>query len=398
MRKTALLLLLLFTGLSSQAKNKTWTCINEDGDDIFSIEAIYVGDFHNGLAVVYKNTLVNNQWVTGNGYVNMRGEIIIPCDLDKAQDFKADVAWIKREDEAFYCLIDKTGKVLPTKKYEKVGTFFESDLKRCAVYEDGKMGFVDEKGNEVIPCKYLGSSSSSFSEGLASVALASSIKGEYGFINRDGEVVIPLKFIQSGTSSFRNGLTRATIAGKTVLIDKEGSIAFSTKNGNIQGAHNGLILVITKSNRTGWGWVNSQDEFVINPIYDYAINFNEDGYAVVEKNDLKGMIDSSGKVILPLKYETIYCNISKDGYFCGVYPSTGGTSLANAKKDYFDADLNIIPLENVKYLMGADKGNRIAFANASGKMGYMDRKYQIVIPPLFAKVKTFSEGLSWVRH
>ena len=70
--------------------------------------------------------------------------------------------------------IDKTGKVLPTKKYDKVGKFFDSDLKRCAVYQDGKMGFVDELGNEVIPCQYTGSSY--FSEGLVSVALASSVK------------------------------------------------------------------------------------------------------------------------------------------------------------------------------------------------------------------------------
>jgi hypothetical protein len=396
MRKIALLFVLVLAGLSSHAKNKTWTCINEDGDDMFSIQAISVSDFHNGLAVVYKNTLVNNQWVRGDGYVNKKGEVVVACDLDKAQNFNADVAWIKREGEDFYRLIDKTGRVIPTKKYKKVGTFFKSDLGRCAVYEDGKMGFIDETGKEVIPCIYTGSSS--FTEGLACVALASSVKGEYGFINRDGEVVIPLKFIQAGTSSFRNGLARATVAGKTVLIDKEGNVAFKTKNGNIQGVMYGLISVITKPNRKGWGWINFKDEFVINPTYDYAINFNEDGYGVVEKNELKGMIDTTGKVILPLKYETIYCNISKDGYFCGVYPSSEVTSLANARKDYFDADLNLIPMENVKYLMGAKNGNRIAFANLEGKMGYMDRNYQTVIPPLFAKVKTFSEGLAWVRH
>ncbi|MDG1914328.1 MAG: WG repeat-containing protein [Crocinitomix sp.] len=396
MRKIALLFALILVGLSSQAKNKTWTCINEDGDDIFSMQAIHISDFHNGMAAVHKNTLVNNEWVTGDGYVNTKGEIVIPCNLLKAQDFKADVAWIRRDGENFYRLIDKTGKVIPTKKYKKVGTFFVSNLGRCAVYEDGKMGFIDETGKEVIPCIYTGSLS--FTEGLACVALASSAKGEYGFINRDGEVVIPLKFIQAGTSSFRNGLARATVERKTVLIDKEGKVVFKTKNGNIQGVHDGLISVITKPNRKGWGWINFKDEFVINPTYDYAINFNEDGYGVVEKNELKGMIDTTGKVILPLKYETIYCNISKDGYFCGVYPSSEVTSLANARKDYFDADLNLIPLENVKYLMGAKNGNRIAFSNMEGKLGFMDRNYHIVIPPLFAKVKTFSEGFAWVRH
>ncbi len=396
MRKVALLLILVFIGLTSQAKNKTWMCINELGETVFTIEAIFVSDFHNGLAVVHKNTLVNNKWITGDGYVNTKGEIVVPCDLDKAYDFNANVAWVKREGEDFYRLIDKSGKVLPTKKYDKVGKFFDSDLKRCAVYQDGKMGFVDELGNEVIPCQYTGASY--FSEGLVSVALASSVKGEYGFINRDGEVVIPLEFIQAGTSSFHNGMARATVGGKTVLIDKKGNVVFKTKNGNIQGVSYGLISVITKPNRGGWGWINFKDEFVVDPIYDHAINFNEDGYAVVEQDGLKGMMDTTGKMVLPMKYETIYCDISEDGYFCGVYPSKQVTSLANAEKDYFDANLNKISLENVKYLMGAKNGNRIVFANLEGKKGYMDRNYQIVIPPLFTKAKTFHEGLAWVRH
>ena len=51
--------------------------MDENGATAFSIEAIYVSSFKNGLAQVYKNTLVNNQWITGYGFVNIRGEIVI---------------------------------------------------------------------------------------------------------------------------------------------------------------------------------------------------------------------------------------------------------------------------------------------------------------------------------
>ena len=395
MKRIFLALLMILVQLSATAKNKTWICINENGETVFTIEAIHVSEFHNGRAVVYKNTLVNNQWITGSGYIDKTGKVIIPCDLKDAKDFKSTVTWVKRQGQDYYTLIDLNGNVIPTKHYKKVKNFTADQQDVCGVYEDGKLGFINRSGKEIIPCKYTGSSI--FTEGLASVSLANSVKGEYGFINKKGEVVIPLKFIQAGTSSFKNGLARATVGGKTVLIDKKGNPVFKTNKGNIQGQSFGLVSVITKPNRKGWGWVNFKDEFVIDPVYDYATNFNEDGYAIVEKNGLKGVIDTTGKIILPLKYETVYCDISTDGYLLGVYPSTEATSLANARKDYFDANLKRIPTENIKYIMGDRKTGRLAFSTKDGKKGYLNRRFEIVIPARYSKTTFFSEGLAWVR-
>lgn len=364
------------------------------GETAFQIEALFASEFKNGLAQVYRNTLVNNQWITGTGYVNTRGEIVIPCNLKKANDFNADVTFVQYEGDNFYTLIDKTGRKIPCKKYEKVQNFYLDRQSLCAVYENGKMGFVNQRGEEVIPCKYLGSSV--FSEGLASVCLSTSVKGEYGFINEKGEEVIPLKFIQTGTSDFNSGFARATVAGKTVLIDKQGQVVFKTDKGNIQGCNFGRVLVITKPNRKGWGWVNLKNEFVIDPTYDYATNFNEDGYAIVEKNGLKGAIDTTGKVVIPLKYETVYVDVSEDGFFSGVYPATEATSLANASKDYFDKNLKKLTLNNVKFLATAKGGDLILFSNLDRHLGYMNRQFNVVIPARYSRAFQFSEGFAWV--
>lgn len=398
MKHYILLFLMLFgIQITSWSKNKTWICINENGETVFKIEAIYVSEFSNGLAKVKKNTLVNNQWVTGYGFINTSGQVVIPCDLEKAMNFKAEVTWIKKKNENFYRLINKNGVEIPTKHYEKVKNFFHFQQDVCAVFENGKMGFINANGQEIIPCQYVGSSV--FTEGLASVCKADSQVEAYGFINKTGEVVIPLSFKQAGYSSFNNGLARATVNGKTVLIDKTGKIIFKTDKGNIQGQEFGRILVITKPNRRGWGWLNFNDEFVIDAEYDYAQNFNEDGYAIVEKNDLKGVIDTTGKVVIPLIYETVYHDITKDGYFAGVLPSNGETvSLANAEKHYFDKNFQKIPLEKVKYLMSARYGNRIIFSDINNRKGYLNREYQIVIPAQYSKADFFSEGLAWVRE
>lgn len=390
-----LLLIAILVNMAGYSKNKNWTCINENGETIFRLEAMRVYEFKNGLARVYKNTLVNNQWVTGYGYVNIKGEVVIPCDLDKAMDFESDVTWVQKKGEDFYRLINKKGKEIPTKQYKKVKNFFDFQKDICAVYEDGKMGFVDSTGKERIPCQYIGSSV--FTEGLASVCMVDAKEEAYGFINKNGEVIIPLAYKQSGSSSFKNGLARASVGGKTVLVDKTGKIVFQTKKGNIQGQTFGRILVITKPNRRGWGWLNFEDKFVIDPDYDYAMNFNEDGYAIVEKNGLKGVIDTTGQVIIPLKYETVYHDISKDGFFAGVLPGKGGAlSMANAKKDYYDKNLNLLSMENFRYIMSARYGERIIFSDMNNRKGYLNRNFEVAIPAQYSKVNFYSEGLAWV--
>ncbi|OQY04394.1 MAG: hypothetical protein B6I20_03110 [Bacteroidetes bacterium 4572_117] len=392
--KTLVLNLFILLSISATAKNKTWACINEKGETVFTIKAINVYDFHSGLAKVYKHTLVNNKWITGYGFIDKTGRVVIECNLKKAQDFSAPVTWVKFKNQDYYSLIDKKGNIIPTKKYKKTGSFYSFQKDICAVYENSKMGFIDITGKEVIPCKYLGASV--FSEGLASVCDYNSIKGEYGFINKKGEEIIPLKFIQSGTSSFHNGFARAQVQGRTVLVDKTGKIVFKTSKGNIQGYNHNLIRVFTKSIRNGWGWLNMKNVFVIKPIYDKAKPFNEDGYAIVEKNRLKGLIDTTGKILIDFKYKTVYADYKKDGFYMGVYPNKEHKSLFDSKKDYFDADFKIINTTNYKHVSSAKQGDLLPFTNINGKTGYLNRQFELVIQAKYSRAKTFSEGLAWV--
>jgi hypothetical protein len=393
--KKIIYLLIVLSPVFLLAKNKTWTCINEKGETVFTIEAISVSEFSNGLARVYKNTLVNNKWMTGYGFIDKTGKVVIECNLKKAQDFHGDVTWVQFKDQDFYSLIDKTGKVIPTKPYKKVGYFYPFQQDITAVFdEEGKMGFIDATGKEIIPCKYVGASY--FEDGLVSVCDYNSVKGEYGFIDKTGKVVIPLKFVQAGFANFHNGLARVKKQGKTVLIDKTGATVFSTTKGAIGGHNKGLVLVSTKPNRNGWGWVNFKNELIINPVYEHAENFNDAGYAVVEKNKLKGVIDTTGKVVIELKYEIMYDDIVRDGYFLGMYPNETPKSLYESKKDYYDADLKLVNTENIKHIYQAKGGPLLPFVDSNEKYGYLSRNFEVVINPVYQKAEAFSEGLAWV--
>ncbi len=377
----------------SYSQNKTWKCINEKEETLFTIEAKRVYPFSNGLARIYRQELINNTWIHGYGYIDTTGQIVIPCIYKKANDFVGDFVWVRKKGNEHYTLIDKKGNVIPTKKYKKVGYFYEFQKDICAVYEDGRMGFVDMSGKEIIPCKYMGQSY--FKEGLACIAEYDAPKEKYGFMNSKGEFEIPIQFYQGGVTSFNEGLVRAKINGKTVLINNKGETIFKTNKGNIISQNFGLIRIITKPNRKGWGWINFKDEFVISPIYDDATPFNKDGYAVVEKNGLKGLIDTTGKIILDFKYETIYSDISKDGYIMGVYPSEKPIPLLYAKKDYFNANFDKIEMHGMLHIYSADNGNLMPFIDINKKYGYVNRDFNVVIISQYEKAKEFTEGKAW---
>ena len=380
-----------------QSKNKEWTCINESGQAQFKIEAMRIGEFCNGLAKVYKNTYVNNTWVTGYGFVNSTGEITIPCNLKVAQDFTAPVTWVKYSGDEFFTLIDKMGNKVESKPYKKVGQFYNAQTDICPVFEGNAMGFVNRLGQEIIPCRFLGGAI--FQYNLLSVCDALESNSMYGFINKAGETVIPLKFKQAGSSSFQNGLARAQLNNETVLVDTLGNVVFKTKKGTIQGYSNGLVMVfINRTERTGYGWLNLKNEFVINPIYDDAENFNANGWAVVSLNGKKGLIDKTGKIKLDLIYKDLYANYEQDGYIMVVYPSKEELPLSLAKKDYLNESLEIVSLPLVSYIYPKRNGEFLPFKSKAGLFGYLDQNYKIVIEPTFKKANAFSNGFAWVYN
>jgi len=95
------------------------------------------------------------------GYINVKGEEIIPCSFDYADIFSEGLA---------------------------------------AVSKDGKWGYINTKGEEIIPCSY--DNIRAFGDGLAAVFQ----DGKWGWINTKGEVVIPIKIEAKDVGQFNEGL------------------------------------------------------------------------------------------------------------------------------------------------------------------------------------------------
>lgn len=80
--------------------------------------------------------------------------------------------------------------------------------------KNGLYGFINEKGNEVIPCQY--TFVLYFSNGLVAVEK----NGKWGFINEYGIEVI--ECIYDHVTSFSNGYAIVTLNGQTFCINKSG--------------------------------------------------------------------------------------------------------------------------------------------------------------------------------
>lgn len=91
--------------------------------------------------------------------------------------------------------------------------------------KDSRMGYMDESGKVVIPCKY----ETAFpfnSNGLALVRL----NGKYGYVNRSGDMVIPAKYAK-GAMQFKNGRTYVLENDALLLIDEKGNVVKNMGNG-----------------------------------------------------------------------------------------------------------------------------------------------------------------------
>jgi hypothetical protein len=122
---------------------------------------------------------------------------------------------------------------------------------------DGKFGFIDKTGCEIIPLQY--DWAYDFHDGLACVRK----QHFYGFIDKTGLEMLNLS--EHGivfSSSFSNGLAVALCepGGKRGYIDKTGELVIPCKYDEAHDFHDGLAMV--REGRT-WGFIDKTGQMVI---------------------------------------------------------------------------------------------------------------------------------------
>jgi hypothetical protein len=167
--------------------------------------ALDVRDFSEGLAPI---RTTDKKF----GFINPKGEVIIPSQFESVGYFTNGLAWAKTFDKKVG-YIDKTGKWIIEAQFD-VAKDFDSKSGLALVKKGEQWYYVNEKGTEL---KVTDTESwGNFSEGLAEGK-----KGVLkGFYDSKGQWVIQPQF--EDVRDFHNGYAAAKLNGKWGLIDKTG--------------------------------------------------------------------------------------------------------------------------------------------------------------------------------
>lgn len=222
-------------------------------------------------------------------------------DFEIADTSAADQAFARTtqrdEDDNFQPrpLERKTAKAAPDKKEETPRQTVEKTDKAydevgeligglAVVKRDGKFGYIDAKGHEVVAPKYDFAEDFGEAYGLARVR----IKDQVGYLNKQGQEVIPLKYRY--IEKFVKGLAHARMLdGETFYINQKGE-----RVGEVLDQYYEGMARIKKGDKIGY--VNEQGQLAVPALYSYGTHFSG-GKAEVKQDDKHFFINKSGECV-----------------------------------------------------------------------------------------------------
>jgi hypothetical protein len=176
----------------------------------------------------------------------------------------------------------------------------QSSDDRYPVVRNGKVGFIDFRGNEVIAPQFFPlADMAHFRDDLAPVVAPDGA----GYIDATGRFVIGPNRGWGQPTQFHEGIASVVVWGEggapntPAFIDRTGRIVLS---GVVQAYFAEGLMPLSDTRR--WGFVDQSFHWVIPPKYEVAEEFS-DGLAPVQIDGKWGYIDKAGDEIVPPKYD-----------------------------------------------------------------------------------------------
>ena len=236
---------------------------------------------------------------SNGGYIVSESLVMVPADNGNGLVLKNDKGSILTKTS--YDNIFKENNYRDDK--------FENGFLR--VRRNGKFGFIDILGNEIIPCKY--TKIDPFKNDVARVW--GEVNETYGatmsgYVNKEGKEIVPCLFMDEGEliSWFKNGYANFKSNNKYGIIDKTGNTVVSFDYDYAFNFNEGLAAVVKDGKM---GFVDNKGNIVIpfiydNEAYDFEYNYKfSDGLAAVKKEGQWGYIDKSNSVVIPFVYSNV---------------------------------------------------------------------------------------------
>jgi hypothetical protein len=332
-------------------KNDKWGFADTSMNIVVPPTYDYVTSFKNGNAIVKMNGLF--------GLMDSSTKIVIPIKYKSGFSLDENCYWTRKDID--WIILDKQGtEIIPDYKYGSRPYGFHEGL--SPVERNGKFGFVNEAGKEIINCIY-----DSFGLGFVGGFAAIRLGNKWGYINRKGEVIADFKYDYA--YSFEDGWA---IVGDRKrgygFIDTTGKGVIPLQFQDANPFYEGLAYVQIRGRI---GFINKEGNFVIKPKYMYCGNFRE-GFAYVRNKIVSKVYNRNGKCVLTsFRFEDI-------DYF---NEGLAAVSPKHGKFGYIDTTGKLVI--KLKYDFAKEFHNGLAGVEIKNKWGYINRKGELVIPPIY---------------
>jgi len=272
-------------------------------------------------------------------------------------------------------VVDKKGALVIPAKYTTLGQF--DPVHKLAMaginprkmgdeddedfnYQDTRYGFINTRGDVIIPLQFDSVGWGGFGDGSAGLAPVGQSYGEcccdtkWGYVNTRGVMVIPFMYDQA--TPFIDGLARVSNhreGGGTWLINAKGEVVVARGNND-------------------WSWWNGFDK--------------ETGLAVGSDSTV---IDTHGKTVFSIDHGRLSGNQSEGMFFvrgwndrCGFVNSRGETVASN------------VYLSMHEFFRDSLMGVAVGTSWDNHKSGFVDTNGRLVIPAIYDEVGSFSNGFA----
>ncbi|PHS04288.1 MAG: hypothetical protein COA88_13795 [Kordia sp.] len=235
--------------------------------------------------------------------------------------------------------------------------------------------------------------------------------GKFGYINKKGEWHIQPKFKKA--HSFSGDYAIAFEGKKVGFINRKGEWVVKPTFDKVKNFDSGIAVVL-KSKR--WFYINTKGEEVFADVITDKIYDFKNGVAFIKQNDLIGLIDATGKVVIAPKFLKIkkfvngYAKV-KENEKWGLIDTKGQyfvKPIYNAISNVYGGNITakigethgLVIFGEFKAMEGTQKiwdfsrNDKITYAKRNDKVGFINSRGNWIVEPTYDKVRSFRNGLA----
>ena len=230
---------------------------------------------------------------SGYGILNDKGNLILPCEystIELTTDAKLFIAQKKK----VYYLYNTSGQLIgaPHKRFDRMIDASEGLVK---IKYKGGLGFCDFEDRIMISTQY--EATGIFQNGICAIKL----RGKWGYIDRDERLILQPYYDEPAIYYGEAGILKEN--NEYHLINKKGKLTIEYPLINIERTSGGIYIIQNKDGL--YGLANAAGKEFFPPKYK-SIRAYEGGIFIVTDDEYSGAIDSNGKIVVAIKYHTLF--------------------------------------------------------------------------------------------